>query len=306
MRIATVAVIFVVGIATARIARVRAASERPHGDLVDAPYAPSPSSAPVMSLGYRELAADLLYVRLVGYYGSPDNEAHVMASLAEAIAALDPSFRRNYNFSGVAITSARRGGGNAAHLRAIALLERAAREFPTEARYVSLAGQIYLIDLKTEDPVQRRAWDEKGALLLESAARKPGSTAENALIAATLRTRFGQQQRAIDGLREMLLITDDRAARQRIIEQIAKLGNENADEIAAEMLRARRQFDREWQAARPAVPPTMYLLIGTRIAPGFSLVDLATGGQDLIGSEGFERLEPLSVEPAPAPLPSAP
>lgn len=286
--------IFAAGIGTARIARMRAEAERPANAISDAPYAPSPSAAPMVSLGYRELAADLLFVRLVGYYGSQDNEAHVMASLAEAIVALDPQFRRAYEFGAVATTSARRGVDNRAHLRAIALLEQAARQFPAYWKFPTLAGQIYIVDLKTDDPGQRRAWDQAGALLLESAARKPGSPAESALIASSLRTRLGQQQRAIDGLRELLLLTSDQAARKRLIDQIATLANQNADEIAAEMLVARHRFDREWQASRPAIPATDYLLVGPRIEPGFDLTVLATGGRDLIGSEGFERLEPIT------------
>lgn len=296
MKLAIIALIALAGVGTARIARVRAAAERPSNAISDVPYAPSAASAPIMTLGYREMAADLLFVRLAGYYGSQDNEAHAMASLAEAITALDPQFRRAYEFGAVATTSARRGVDNRAHLRAIALLDQASKQFPTYWKFPKLAGEIYLVDLQTADLDQRRAWDEKGALLLESAARKPNAPAESALIAATLRSRLGQQQRAIDGLRELLLITSDRAARQHIIEKIATLANENAADIAAEMLIARKQFQREWNETRPTIPATFYLLLGPRIPPGFDLGELATGGRDVIGTEGFERLEPV-VDP---------
>ena len=60
-----------------------------------------------------------------------------------------------------------------------------------------------------------------------------------------------------------------------------------------------------WHATRPAVPATMFVLVGPPIAPGFDLADLATGGRDVIGSEGFERLEPLTDEPE-VPAPEAP
>jgi len=294
VKLAVVAVVFAAGIGTARLARVRAAEERPSHSVGDEPYAPSASAAPIMTLGYRELAADLLFVRLIGYYGSQDNDAHVMASLAEAIVALDPQFRRAYEFGAVATTSARRGVDNRSHLRAIALLEHASREFPTHWKFPNLAGEIYLVDLQTHDAAQRRAWDQSGALLLESAARKPNSPAASALLAATLRTRLGQQQRAIDGLRELLLLTSDQHARRKIIDQIAKLANQNADEIAQEMLIARKQFEREWNEARPAIPATFYLHLGPPIQPGFDLGSLATGGRDVIGSEGFEPLEPIT------------
>lgn len=297
MRIAIVApLVALAGIGFARTAREQA-KDRSVVNVVDAPYAPAPTSAPFLTLGYRELAADLFFVRLVGYFGSPDNDAQSMAALAETVVALDPQFRRVYEFGAVAMTASKRGVDNSIHLRAIALLEIGAKNFPKYWRFPNLAGQIYLVDLTTSDPAQRREWDQKGALLLESATRKPGSPAESALIAASLRTRLGQQQRAVDGLREMLLITDDAAARKRILEQLAKLADENAEEIAAEMLIARKQLDDEWEAARPALPLTDYLLVGPQLQAGFDLGGLATGGRDLIGSEGFERLEPITDPP---------
>src|SRR5688500_5991667 len=82
-----------VAFAGAHAAR-RQAKQEGRAELVDRPFAPSPTVAPIMTLGYRELAADLLFARMIGYWGSPDNEAAAIADLAEAIVALDPQFRR--------------------------------------------------------------------------------------------------------------------------------------------------------------------------------------------------------------------
>ena len=107
---------------------------------------------------------------------------------------------------------------------------------------------------------------------------------------------FARQKSDLEELRRVLKTLDSTA---QIIAKIAKLADENADEIAAELIRARQKFEGEWMAARPAVPVSMYPLLGPRPEPGFDLVDLATGGRDLIGSEGFERLEPVIDEPSP-------
>jgi len=292
VRFAVVVAIAATSFATARVARGLAAEQRPR-ELTERPYAPSPASAPIVSLGYRELGADLLYTRMVGYFAAYDSAPDASAALAEAIVALDPTFRRAYELGATAMTDGRRAPDPALQLRALDLLEKGMREFPTYWRFPNLAGQIYLVELKTDDPAQRRAWDERGALLLEAASRKPGAPAEAAVHAAVLQSRLGQQQRAIENLREILLITSDARARKQLLERLAELSNESSDELAAELLTARNAFERAWQAERPAVTPSMYILLGARAEPGFDLGELATGGRDLIGTQGFERLEPL-------------
>jgi hypothetical protein len=287
-------VLAVAGIAGGRLARSSAADLRPK-DGTEIPYAPTARAAPFVTLGYRELGADLLYVRLVGYVGGGDGDAATVASLAESITTLDPLFRRAYELGAVAATSAPHGVNNATRLRAIALLRKAGAIYPKVSKYPNLAGQIYMVDLATQDSAQRRAWDEQGALLLESAARKPGARAETALTAAFLQSRLGQRDRAIRNLREMLLVTTDMAARKDLVARLAELEHQDSEAIASEMLDARQAFERTWNRERPALPPTMYILVGARPAPGFDLGELATGGRDLIGTEGLERLDPPSA-----------
>ncbi len=300
-------IVALAAIGGARIARQHA-KQTTTLETVPAPYAPSPAAAPIVTLGFRELGADLLFVRLVGYFGTKDNVAADLAALAEAIAALDPQFKRVYEFGAVAMTGAHRGVDNDIRLRAIALLEAAARAFPDDWRFPKLAGEIYLVDLVTDDAAQRRDWDAKGTRLLETAIRKPRAPAGMAAVAATLRTRLGQKQRAIDGLREMLLITEDKKARERIILKLAELSETDADAIAGEIAQMRREFEARWLAERPAVTPSMYVLIGARTPPGFDLGELALGGVDLVVPEPQVPLEPLVDEapPTPAPLPAPP
>jgi len=251
------------------------------GTAIDEPFTPSPAVAPFVSLGYRELTADLLLARLMPYFGGTENTAEGVAGLCEAIVAVDPQFRRIYEWCARAMTLARRGVDQRTSLRAIALLEAGIRELPDDWRLPYTAGQIYMLDLQTDDPAQRRAWNERGAALIEAAIRKPNAPAGAATTAAVLRTKLGQRQRAIDGLREMLLITSDDDARRRILDKLAELSHAGADELAAELLEARRRFEAAWARDRPAVPASMYLLIGPRPEPGFDLRELATGGRDL-------------------------
>ncbi|MBA3540936.1 MAG: hypothetical protein H0T79_15090 [Deltaproteobacteria bacterium] len=267
----------------------------------EAPYAPSPTTAPFVSLGYREVTADLLFIRLIGYLGNADTSAIATAELTEAIIALDPKFYDVYEYGAIAMMIGKRDVTREIYLRAIAVLERGAKEFPNDYKLPFLAGQIYTNELKTDDPIQRRAWDEAGTLLVESSLRKPGAPATVATWAATMRTRFGQRERAIAGLREMILMTSDDQARQRLLEKLAEIDDKDADAIRQELLEMRSVFLKRWMTERPAISATMFVLIGPRPSPRFDMADLATGGRDLYGADEPPPLEPLVDPPLPPP-----
>jgi hypothetical protein len=278
------------GLGGARLAREAAGS---HVDGIDVPYAPSPASAPIVFLGFREAFADLFWIRLTGYFGGPDSTADGVASLVEAINALDPRYHRPYEYGARAITIAQHGVTQDSYLRSLAILERGIKEFPDDWKLPMLAGQIYTQDLETTDPAQRRAWDERGTLLTESAIRKPGAPSDAATWVAFMQTKLGQRERAITDLREMILVTRDDNSRRTLIEKLAKLVDSDADEVAAEVFEERKRFDSKWQHDRPTIPAEMYILLGPRITPGFDMTDLATGGIDLQTVAPPEKLEPL-------------
>jgi hypothetical protein len=292
MRVPAVLGVAALAFAGARVARTASSAMVPD-TAIDERYAPSPKAAPFLAVGYRELAADLLWIRLTGYFGDDKSTAQSIGALVDAIIALDPKFERPYDYGANAMTLAHYGVDQDTYLHAIAILERGAKEFPNNWRMPMDAGQMYTQDLQTKDPAQRRAWDDKGTMLVESAIRKPGAPTEAAEFAAMMRTKLGQRDRAVRELREMLLVTGDAAARKRLIDRLAELDHDNADELAAEIYEERHRFTDAWKRDRPVIPASMYILLGPHVSPRFEMTDLATGGRDLVGSEPIERLEPL-------------
>jgi hypothetical protein len=257
------------------------------------PYAPSPLAAPIVSLGFRELAADLLSIRLTGYFGGRESSADGVASLTEAIVALDPRYHRAYGYGANAMTIAATGVTQDIFRRSIAVLEQGIREFPEDWQLPMLAGEIYTQDLETTDPAQKHAWDERGTDLIESAIRKPGAPQEAATWVAYMQTKLGQRERAVRNLRELLLVTRDADARKRLLDKLAELENTDSAELAGEIFEERKKLDAHWLHDRPDLPATMYILLGPRIAPGFDMTDLATGGIDLVTSQAVEQLPPV-------------
>lgn len=285
MRSWAIAFVALVAISGAQAARGLAKQER-GADAPEVPFAPSPSAARLTSLGYHELAADLLFFRLVGYFGGTKPEASAVANLVEAIVALDPDYRRIYAWGGRAMVAGINRGVSREHqLRAIRVLEIGMQHFPDDYKLPQLAGEIYLLDLRTDDPAERRAWNERGTALLDRSLRKPNAPAGYATYVATVRTQLGQKQRAIDGLRELLVITDDLGARQQILDKLAELEGADSADLASELLELRRKFLDAWKRDRPYMPPSLYVLLGARRPPGFDLGELATGGLPAVASE---------------------
>jgi hypothetical protein len=91
----------------------------------------------------------------------------------------------------------------------------------------------------------------------------------------------------------MILITDDDAGRAQLLAQLAELEKQNAQDLAVEVLEMRDAFVADWRTNRPALPATMYLLLGKRRDPDRPASDFAVD-RDLIGTAGFQPLEPLT------------
>lgn len=259
----------------------------------DEPFAPSVDAASISSLGYREVTADLLFFRLIGYFGGQPTPEGV-AALVEAIAAIDPMYEKIYTFGGRAMVAIRGDIPRPIAERAVALLERGAARFPLDYKIPTLIAEILLTSITPTSVSDRRALNERAAGWIESAVTKPGAPAAIATLAATLRSRLGQRQRAVDNLRELMLITDDVDAKKALLEKLQELEHSNADEIAAELYEAKRAFERAWRDGRPAVSASMFVLIGTPTRPGFDLGDLATGGRELTDLNATSEADPSS------------
>lgn len=294
MRVVAALAVAIVALAGARFARLGALAQAPPTNIAPrVPFAPSVATAPFVSLGYREALADVLYVRMIGYFNGKDSLGAAVGDLAEAVATLDPDFERVYDYGANAMTLAKFGVDQSVFLRAIALLEKGSRRFPENWRLPYLAGQIYAQDLTTENPAEQRVWDERATLLIESAIRKPGAPTRAASWAAMMRTKLGQHERAVANLKEMALVTSDMAERRRLIGLIQQLEVEDGAAIAAEIEEQRNAFEARRKAERPMISTTMYVLLGAPPRAGFDMGDLASGGRDLHVPEPKEPLEPL-------------
>lgn len=232
---------------------------------------------------YRELLADLLWCRLLVYYGSNwggDGDLTQVEDFIDDIIALTPKFRPVYEWSAYSVTYRTGTASQEEFLSSIRYLERAMREFPGEYKYPWIAGARYYFDLWSPDPEVKRRYRERGAELIEQAMTKPNAPQDLATTAANMRSKLGQRQRALDNLRQMVLSTSDAAARNTMLRRVRIANPELADELD----HAARALQERWLDGLPMVPIDFFIMLGARPSPVIDLRRLATP-HDLFGVE---------------------
>jgi hypothetical protein len=263
------------------------------------PYAPSPEAISYVSLGYRELTADLLWIRMLGYLGGHTDTASGIHGLVVAAAAADPNYPDVFTTGARAMRVADHGVDNAALQQAAEFIESGMAARPDDYELPELAGEIYVADLRTKDPVQKRAWQEHGAALLEKALRMPNASAEDATLVAWLRSTLGQHERAVRELREMMLITRDESAKRDMLAKLAELEQRDAHAVELEINAQRAEFEAAWNRDRPEVPEGVYVLLGPPHKPYIDFADLASDRDLVDNGTDEEPIEALDDEPGP-------
>jgi hypothetical protein len=259
-------------------------------------FLPPPASAPVIFAGYRELAADIYWVRTLVYYGSSmvgDADYRYLEPFMDTVIALDPKFKRIYKWAAYAVTFKEERATQEEFLTSIKYLERGIEEFPDGYELYLIAGQRYFLDLYSEDPDEQRRFRERGAELIEQAMRKKDAPRSLGTFAATLRTKLGQKERALHNLREMILATTDERAQQQLIARYEQIAQEGFPEEARQ---AKADIVNGWKRELPFAGVDMYIILGDRPSPVIDFEALATE-RDLFGAdEPFEAAEPFEVD----------
>lgn len=253
---------------------------------------PPPGQAALLSAGYRELWASVTWCRALVYYGSSltgETDLRYLERFIDTILELDPKFKRVYRWAAYAVTYKgagakidTQGATQAEYLVSIKYLEQAIQAFPEGYELYWLAGLRYYLDLKSPDPAQDQRYKERGAELIEQAMRKKDAPRDLGTLAASLRTKLGQKERALRDLKEMVLSTDDEDARQKLI---TKVGVTSGDQdLVEEIAAARDRFDEAKVDHARTLPRDFFTLLGPPPSPVIDFTKLATD-RDLVGAE---------------------
>jgi hypothetical protein len=169
---------------------------------------PDPVVTEVLALGDRTLAADLIWIEAVQYFGGAEGGKYrhaLLAAMLDSVVDFDPDFRYAYVFGGLALTSTLAGVDSAD-----ALLERGSKRFPDDWRfpyYIGINALIYL-----EDNV-------RAAEYFGRAAQLPDSPQHLGLLATRLLAQAGECAGSLQLLEALLRNSKDQLEIQRLTDR---------------------------------------------------------------------------------------
>jgi hypothetical protein len=241
---------------------------------------PPPGELRVMSLGYRNAGADLLWAKLLVQYGTHWAEKREFPDLPrylDAILALEPDYAPLYKFADTLIVYRPPRGTEADVRIARRFLERGIRERPFDHDVWHHYGQFlaFLAPSFLTSKEETDRWRKEGAEALFHAVDL-GADPDAAISAATLLNRFGEHKATIENLRRAYALTDDPNTRTELSQKLERL------EATAEREMAERDMkfiESRWRKDYPFISRGEYLMIAPFTDPlrctgpksGFSL-----------------------------------
>src|SRR4051812_21483007 len=245
-------------------ANARRAQFPPGEDVL---YLPQPSALHALALGHDELAADLVFIRGLVYFGSQleqKGDYRWLENYLDTITELDPRWKTPFRWAGVATMYNGKPITNQAVLLSNHFLERGVKQFPEDWELPFMLGCNYLFELHTDDPKQRDEWRRIGGEWVRHAAIVGGAPSWVPLLAATIMRQEGQEEAAVRHLEEVYVSTQDERTRDQVRNQLLAL---HAKIDLAREQRERTAFDQAWKKTLPYVPPDLFVAIGAPRPP---------------------------------------
>jgi tetratricopeptide (TPR) repeat protein len=175
-------------------------------------YLPSGKYLKPLMLGFNQLAADFLWLKVVTYFGGhylTDKNFSWLYRILDLTTTLDPYFRLPYEFGGI-VLSVEKGDIDQSN----ALLKKGIQYHPDYWRLPFYLGFNYFFYLK--DP-------ETAAGYISRAASLPGHPPYLPKLAASLYAGAGHKDIALDFLIQIYRNTDDPALKENLLQKITAL-----------------------------------------------------------------------------------
>jgi tetratricopeptide (TPR) repeat protein len=292
--------------------RARASAQHASGQTYeDIYYLPPVPLLPVLTAGYGSAVADLIWIRLLLYFGEEmieRSQTRYLYNYVDSLLALDADFKAPYGWIAMAALYHAGEVTAADGYRAVEYLERAVARWPDDGELAWDLGATLRFELPplVSDPAEKAALHERAVEHLATAARLGAGPAWLASLNVQLLEKLGKSEQAIRHLEEMYASVQDPSEKQQLEWRLMRLRSE----AYAEAFRSYNEdFRRNHFASRPYASANLFALTGAPIADarhaqlerGFRPEEL-----DLDEADGDDESEPSAVdddsqdEPGPA------
>jgi hypothetical protein len=236
---------------------------------IDVLYVPPPDHLRVMSLGYREALADLIWIRALIFAGTRlgEQDLGAITRYVDAMTSLAPRFKRAYTWGGITTVY----GGEAVSRpmvdRSIEIYRRGLEQFPSSHEILHPLGMMLVHQVGSTpgyDDDEREAMAKEGIEMIRKAAAFGADPLVRRYAATLVSDRAATDQLAIQFLESQLAQTDDEAHRRLLRLKLERLAGEQA---LGTIERIRAEFRDEHHEAAPYLPDTVYAVIQAPPSP---------------------------------------
>jgi hypothetical protein len=224
-------------------------------------YVPDVRLMRLMTLGYDQAAADIIWIRTLEYFARhfrSDRKYRWLEHFVDQIIHLDPDFRKVYHWAGTNALYGRRFV-NENVWSSNHFYEKALEHDPDDHEAAYRLGLNYYVELRGKDEQTRRAYREKGLAYLERAANTPGAPTRTRNLVASISSRLGKKQLALQYLIDMYIQTDDAKQKLGLKTRIDAL---HAEGDRRDLAQEADLFEARWKTNFPYLTPGLYSVIG--------------------------------------------
>lgn len=224
-------------------------------------YVPDVRTTRIIGLGYDQAMADLMWVRTLGYFGkhfSGDKDYRWLEHFIEQIMQLDPKFRKVYHWAGTNVLYGRAFTNQNVRI-SNRFYKKAIERFPDDFEAAYRLGLNYYVEMRADDPVEKRKFREIGLSYLEMAANRPDAPDRIRSLVASISSKLGKQQVALQYLIDLYVKTTDEKTKESIKSRIDEL---RGAQDKSTVLAAAQAFETKREALTPYLPPGLYALMG--------------------------------------------
>ncbi len=226
---------------------------------------PPPDQLRAVTLGYKNVGADLLWAKLIVEYGIHWQEKRAFPDVTrylDGILALEPDFPVLYDFVDTVMMFTPKGAGPEEARITRKYLERGTRERPYDGKVWLRYGQFiaFLAPSFLKDKAEIAEWRKDGAAAIAHAVEL-GADADRSLAASTILSSSGEAKTAIEHLQRVYALTDDPEVRRQILYKLQKLQASTDAELAVSTV------EREWRTNFGFLSRGQALLVGPMRPP---------------------------------------